>query len=203
MRNANDHRMKRNVKWGIWVLSFVICHLSFSVSACSSIDCPVQNTVAVYYSISSYSDDGEVVADSLNDTLWVWTKRADGEDTLVLNRLVDKSRFSLPISYSHPEDVLIFAIRDTSLVWTLDTVWLKKEDIPHFESVDCSAHFFHQLTAVRCTHDGIDSLVINNPSVTYDSGVTNIQIFFKDRPWKTSIPDAETETDNTDEETKE
>ena len=149
--------------------------------ACSSIDCPVKNTVAVYYVISSYNDAGEMVADSLRDTLWVWTRRADDEDTLVLNRLVDKSRFSLPISYNHPEDVLIFATRDTSLAWTLDTVWLKKDNIPHFESVDCSAHFFHQLTNVRCTHDAIDSLVISNPSVTYDDGVTNIHIFFKNR----------------------
>jgi len=101
--------------------------------------------------------------------------------------------------------VLVFAIRDTSLVWTLDTVWLKKEDIPHFESVDCSAHFFHQLTAVRSTHDGIDSLVLDNPSVTYDTGVTNIKIFFKNRPWLTSVSDADddTSTENADEETQE
>ncbi len=180
-------------------------HLSLVTTACSSIDCPVQNTIAVYYNIVQPDASGELVADTLTDTLWVWSQRANGEDTLLLNRLVDKDNFSLPISYSHPEDVLVFAIRDTALVWTLDTVWLKKEDIPHFESVDCSAHFFHELTAVRCTHDGIDSLVLSNPSVTYDTGVTNIKIFFKNRPWLTPSTDSDedTSTENTDEETQE
>ena len=172
--------MKRRVKWGLLGLSFIICHLSFCVSGCSSIDCPVKNTVAVYYDVSQYDEEGELVSDTLTDTLWVWTQRSDGKDTL-MSRLVDKTRFSLPISYQHPEDVLIFAIRDTSLVFTLDTVWLEKEDIPHFESVDCAAHYFHELTGVRCTHNGIDSLVLSTTSVTYDDAVTNLRIFFKDR----------------------
>ena len=126
--------------------------------ACSSIDCPVKNTVAVYYDVKQYDEEGELVTDTLKDTLWVWSRRVDGQDTL-LNRLVGNTRFSLPISYQQPEDTLIFAIRDTSLVFTLDTVWLRKDDIPHFESVDCSAHFFHRLTDVRCTHEGIDSVI--------------------------------------------
>ena len=180
MRNANGCRTKRNVKWGLWGFSFLISHFSYSFSACSSIDCPVKNTVAVYYDMSQYNDEGELVADTLKDTLWVWTQRSDGKDTL-LNRLVDKTRFALPISYQHPEDMLVFAIRDTSLVYTLDTVWLKKEDIPHFESVDCAAHYFHELTGVRCTHNGIDSLVISTTSVTYDDAVTNLRVFLKDR----------------------
>lgn len=166
--------------------------------ACSSIDCPVKNTVAVYYDVKQYDDEGELIADTLKDTLWVWTQRSDGKDTL-MNRLVDKTRFSLPISYQHPEDVLIFAIRDTSLVITLDTVWLKKEDIPHFESVDCAAHYFHELTSVHCTHNGIDSLVLHTTSVTYDDAVTNLQIFFKERSQVTTYYeiDNETETDDT------
>lgn len=172
--------MKRNVKWGILSLSFIICHLSFCVSACSSIDCPSKNTVAVYYSVKKYNAEGELIPDTLKDTLWVWSQRIDGTDTL-LNRLVDKTSFALPISYQHPEDMLVFAIRDKAQMITIDTVWLKKDDIPHFESVDCSAHFFHQLTGIRFTNNGIDSVVINNPSVTYADDVTNIHIFIKDR----------------------
>ena len=172
--------------------------------ACSSIDCPVKNTVAVYYDVSQYDDEGELTTDTLKDTLWVWTLRGDGQDTL-LNRFIDKSRFSLPISYQHPEDMLVFAIRDTSLVWTLDTVWLKKEDIPHFESVDCAAHYFHELTEVRSTHNGIDSLVLSTTSVTYNDEVTNLRVFFKDRHQVKPYYDADddTETDNNDEETEE
>jgi hypothetical protein len=49
---------------------------------------------------------------------------------------------------------------------------LKKEDYPHFESVDCNAAFFHEITDVRHTRHYIDSLVLLNRSVNYDQ--TNI-----------------------------
>lgn len=163
-------------------------HLSLITSSCSSFDCPVKNTVAVYYDVKHVDELGEQVTDTLKDTLWVWTQRSDGRDTL-LNSFIDKTRFQLPISYQHPEDMLVFAIKDTSLVITIDTVWLKKDDIPHFESVDCAAHFFHELTGVRCTNNGIDSLVLATTSVTYDDGVTNLRIFFKDRQKVIGISD--------------
>ena len=144
--------------------------------ACSSIDCPVQNTVAVNYAI--YDTEGEA---SLADTLWVWTRRSDGTDTLLLNRGVGLTTFSLPISYSHPEDTLVFYIADTNGFWTLDTLYLKKDDIPHFESVDCSAHFFHDLKGARCTHNGLDSVTIVTPFVDYDPTKTHLRIYFTPR----------------------
>ena len=162
------------------IVTLITYHLSLITSSCSSIDCPVQNTVAVYYNLKQYNSAGELIADTLKDTLWVWTQRSDGKDTL-LNCYTDKTSFSLPISYQYPEDMLVFAIKDTLLTWTLDTVWLKKDDMPHFESVDCPTHFFHELTGVRCTHDGIDSVVISNPSVTYTTDANNINIFLKKR----------------------
>ena len=57
-----------------------------------------------------------------------------------------------------------------------DTVWIRKENYPHFESVDCSASFFHTITAVRTTHRFIDTLVVNNPSVTYDSSQAHFHL---------------------------
>lgn len=144
--------------------------------ACSSIDCPVQNTVATQYAIMGA--DGK--AATLADTLYVWSRRADGRDTL-LNRLTGTESFSLPIGYANPEDTLIFYITDSYHQQTLDTVFLKKENIPHFESVDCAAHFFHRLTAVRSTHYGIDSITIANPHVNYDQSYTHLNIFLKKR----------------------
>ena len=94
----------------------------------------------------------------------------DGPDSLLLNKVTKISKFSLPISYSHPEDILIFEYTDLTgeVVYATDTVWIKKEDIPHFESVDCNVSFFHNLTDVRYTTNFIDSLVIKERSVNYD-----------------------------------
>ena len=154
--------------------------LSVVVTACSTIDCPVQNTVSIYYAVKKLNGEVEVT-DTLKDTLSIWTRRSNGTDTLLYNQGVNTTKLELPVSYSHPEDVWVFRIADTSHVATIDTVWIKKNDIPHFESVDCSAHFFHELTAVRSTHLRIDTILINNPSVTYDPLVVNLHIRFKAR----------------------
>lgn len=160
------------------VMACLVAQFLFLAFSCSSIDCPVQNTVELKCGVRQYDAEGLLVADTLNDTLYVWTQRSDGKDTLLLNRGVGRTSFALPLSYSHPEDMFVFYITDTNHKWTVDTLWLKKDDFPHFESVDCSAHFFHRLTAVRSTHSRIDTVTIDNPSVTYDPTVVNLCICF-------------------------
>ena len=159
---------------------------SVVISSCSTIDCPVQNTVSVQYEIR----DKAGAALSLKDSLSVITTSAEGNNivleittrdeksTTILNRLTGKSSFSLPISYSHPEDILFFCFKD-SVKTVIDTVWIKKDDIPHFESVDCAAAFFHELTGVRHTHNAIDSLVLINTSVNYDVQTVHFYLYPK------------------------
>lgn len=147
--------------------------IAFFIS-CSSIDCPVNNLVETQYELLA-SDGTEL---TLTDTLSVYTARNNGTDTLVLNMLTGSSSFSLPISYSHPEDILYFRLSNGSGS-TVDTVSIKKEDMPRFESVDCNAAFFHRVTDVRYTTHGIDSIVINNPSVTYDNTTVHFHVYPK------------------------
>lgn len=162
---------------------FLFVIVAVWLAACSSIDCPVQNIVSVQYEIR----DKAGAALSIKDTLSVVTTRLDGSNVLldittlldgknvILNKLIDKSAFSLPISYSHPEDVLFFCFTDT-VKTVVDTVWIEKDDIPHFESVDCSASFFHELKGVRFTRNAIDSLVLLNKSVTYDQETVHFRL---------------------------
>ena len=136
------------------------------LTACSTIDCPLQSSISVQYVVRDKA--GKEL--SLKDSLTVISNRQNG-DTVILNRLYQKSSFSLPISYSHPEDILFFHFKDNDTI-VADTVWLKKDDYPHFESVDCNAAFFHEITDVRHTQHYIDSLVLRYRSVNYDQ--TNI-----------------------------
>lgn len=153
-----------------WLLSIA----SVMLVACSSIDCPVNSSVSTLYNI--LDADGHQLA--LSDTMTVTTVRQDGDTVIVLNKLIGSKEFNLPISYSHPEDVMVFTIYNDS-VSTVDTVWIKKDDFPHFESVDCNATFFHQLTAVRYTTNGIDSIAINNPTVDYDFKTVHFRFYPK------------------------
>ena len=175
---SKQHNNKKSLLANLpqWLLmALLACQISAITSSCSSIDCPVLNSVNTFYSIR----DTEGNAAELTDTLWIWTQLSDGTDKILLNRLTGKSEFTLPISYSHPEDMLVFFLSDTTGVQTLDTLWLKKDDIPHFESVDCSASFFHRLTGTRYTRNGIDSVKIVNSKVDFDQSKTHLYIVFK------------------------
>ncbi len=156
----------------------IVTFLAFAIVACTTIDCPVQNLVYTNYAIKKA--DGTV--DTLNtDTLWIISKRANGTDTLLLNALCGSSAtaFSLPISYTQPEDVFISLLSCNSGKQFIDTIRIKKDNFPHFESVDCQAAYFHTITAVNTTHNVIDSLVIHHPYVNYDITNTHYYIYFK------------------------
>ena len=147
------------------------------VCACSSIDCPVQNTIYTVYQLRTADER----ADTLRDTLFVFSRRADGSDTLLFNAGIGLVSFALPIGYANPEDTLEFVMVNRPDYIALDTVFVKKENIPHFESVDCSASFFHRITAVRSSHNAIDTLTINKDFVDYDAQTAHFYIRFKNR----------------------
>lgn len=174
MIKDEDNNSRRNATASLrWTLCWVVmvsvaAHLSWFLSACSSIDCPVQNKVALVC-----ENNG-----ALNDTLTIRTHRADGVDTVLLGGGIDISAFQLPVSYQRPVDTLTFT---TLRLNAVDTVWVEKQNIPHFESVDCSVSYFHTLTAVRHTCIGIDSIVILKNNIDYDLSAPHIRIYFKAR----------------------
>ena len=147
------------------------------LTACSSIDCPVQNLVETQYALMDAYDNPDILD---TDTLNIWTRRVDGTDTLVLNSLYgEASTFSLPISYTQPEDIFFLRLSTIEKVSYQDTIYIKKENYPHFESVDCQAAYFHKLTAVGTTPNFIDSVTIHHSNVNYDVSNTHIYIYLK------------------------
>lgn len=55
------------------------------------------------HTISADDTDGKV--DTLADTLTIFTNRVDGNDSVLINRSVKTTEFSLPISYAQNQDV--------------------------------------------------------------------------------------------------
>lgn len=141
------------------------------LAACSTVDCPLNNTVMATYKLT-----GSAVP--LAATLTVSTARPDGNDSVLLNQAQQPDSFSLPMSYSHPEDVLYFEVQGTTQTLK-DTVRIQKTDSPHFESVDCSPAMFHTITGVSSTNHAIESIEINNPNVSYDTSKANFLLVFK------------------------
>ena len=147
-------------------------------TSCSSIDCPLNSLVYTQYQLMTA--DGR--ADTLADTLTISTARMEGNDSVLINKDFKVTEFSLPISYSQPQDVFFVETKDTvQKITRFDTITVVKEDHPHFESVDCSPSFFHTLTSVSSTNNAIDSVVIKNPDVNYDTTKKHFYIYFKHR----------------------
>lgn len=147
------------------------------IGACTSIDCPVQNMVATNYALKdSYGESYSMDA----DTLWIWSTRADGADTLLLNGLSGSNdSFTLPISYTKPEDVLYILLKDTLGNSWQDTIHIQKTDFQHFESVDCQVTYFHEINAATITEHAFDSIVIKNSHVNYDPRYDHIYLYLK------------------------
>ena len=146
------------------------------ITACTSIDCPFEHDVLTKYNLYTSAEK----TDTLRDSLTIASHRANRTDTLLLNSAIDKTSFQIPVGYANPEDTLFFIFRNYPYQST-DTVFVKKENIPHFESVDCNAHFFHEITAIRSTHHAIDTIIISNPSVTYDPNTEHFKLYIKNR----------------------
>lgn len=155
---------------------FLLFVLFLLVTACSSIDCPLNSLVYTQYQLM----DATGRADTLSDTLTISTNRSEGNDSVLINKSVNTTTFSLPISYSHQQDIFFFETKDTLTKQTLlDTVNVTKEDTPHFESVDCAPAFFHKIVSIDYTQHNIDSVIINCADVNYDTSKKHVYIYFK------------------------
>ena len=142
---------------------------------CSTLDCPLNNTVYTKYKL-----DGDIKK-LVGDTLTISTQTSKGTDSILLNRAENVDSFILPISYSNPEDILCFEVRDTLGRVFRDTLTVSKENYTHFESVDCSPSYFHTLTGVKTTHNLIDSVVINKKDVNFDATKAHFLLYFGTR----------------------
>ncbi len=152
----------------------IICLAILMMVGCTTLDCPLNNTVYTKYKLG-----GSMT--TLADTLTISTLRMEGNDSVLINKDVAVDSFMLPMSYSQPEDIFYFEMRDTLHRVFVDTVRVSKENRPHFESVDCSPSFFHTITGVSTTHNKIDSIVINHKDVNYDATKVHFYIYFGHR----------------------
>lgn len=135
---------------------------------CSSVDCPLNNSVYVKYKLV-----GSVA--KLPEKLSISTKKTDGNDSVLINQLENAAEFSLPVSYIQDTDILYFQVGNST-----DTVWMDKTNEPHFESVDCGVNYFHTITNIRHTNHTIDSIVINRNKINYDISEDHIHLYFKE-----------------------
>ena len=142
--------------------------LLWCMVACSSEDCPINNTVMG--KMAFYSSYGEPV--SFVGALTVRVARPQG-DSVVLNKKANTSNLLFPLSYAHAVDTLILDYDGT----LCDSIYIGHVNTPTLVSVDCGVAMYHTITSVSSTHYLIDSLILKSSDVDYDER-ENIQVLF-------------------------
>lgn len=159
------------------VISLVAAAVCFT--ACSNIDCPLDNVVRMHVGIYSYETRSAL---TLTDQLSVTPV---GRDTLLLNSATNISSFLLPLKEGGERDTLLLHLSNSEGLAAQDTLFITHKPQPHFESLDCPCSVFQTITAVRATSHPlsempltVDSVSLVRSIVNYDD-VENVRIFLR------------------------
>ena len=165
MRENNKHTIT-------WLRALPLAMMLVVLTACTSIDCPLNNLVKVNMIMKNGNE-------TLSDTITITAIRTSSDT--IFNRGVNISSLAVPVSYTQEEDLLQITLNDTLGNTYKDTLTIRKTNQIHFEAVDCPPNYFHTLTGITTTCHAIDSVVIKNPNIDYDSSKENIYIYFTPR----------------------
>lgn len=148
-------------------------------ASCSEVECPLDSVVVMTCGVRD-AETGEKL--QLRDSL---TIKPCGKDTVMLNRAYGASEFQLPLKMAGTIDTFLLQFSNEWDMSVEDTLFVEHINEPHFESVDCPASVFHQITNVRwVTHSEqvyspvIDSVVVKRTLVDYND-VENLQIYLR------------------------
>ena len=162
---------KTMVAWGVGM--FMV-----GLSACSNIDCPLDNVVSLQCNLYDASTQSTL---TLSDVLSVTPA---GRDTLLLNQATGIKSFLLPLKEAGAQDTLLLHFANAQGAVQVDTLFVNHTPQPHFESLDCPSSVFHTLNAVRVSAQGsansaiVDSVSLVRPIVNYDD-IEYIRLFIR------------------------
>ena len=112
------------------------------------------------------------------DTLASLTVTAIDTDSVIINNQTNVMDISLPLRYTSNYTVLVFNYNDEENSTLNDTVYLKQNNTPFFESMKCGYTMTQVLTGVEYTKHMIDSIYILNPNANVN-GTENLKIFYR------------------------
>lgn len=157
----------------------ILLPLLLPLAGCTEIDCPLDNVVEMGCGI--YASETEQPL-QLTDTL---TIRLAGRDTVLLNRAQGISSFYLPLRHGGTVDTLLLRFSNARGQAATDTLFVTHTAIPHFESIDCPAAIYHEISTTRHTSHAlslmpltIDSVAVSQTSVNYDDK-ENLKIYLR------------------------
>lgn len=118
--------------------------------------------------------DNQVV----NDTLDSLTVTALGTDSILLNNQKKVHTLMLPLRYSSDSTILVFHYAYVADPTFNDTVYIKQDNTPYFESMDCGYSMRQSILGLRHSEEELDSIYISNKQANTD-GTQNLKLFYR------------------------
>lgn len=160
--------------------SLTMFGLGAIITACSNIDCPLDNVVMMQSGLYASETQQSLTLNSATLTV-----TPANSDSVLLNSASGISSFLLPLKESGESDTLLLHFSNTGGQEAIDTLFVLHTPQPHFESLDCPASVFHTISGVSATTHPladfpltVDSVSLVRSIVNYDD-IENIRIFLR------------------------
>lgn len=175
------------------------------LGACTNIDCPLDNVVMMQCGIY----DAETEQPLTLPVEWALSVKPADRDTILLNRAYGTESFLLPLKEGEEKDTLLFFLAPISYDTgntgeeegtqegegtenqpaatsiEPDTLFVNHIGTPHFESVDCPASVFHNITEAATKANPknqlrwtLDRVKLVRTTVNYDD-IENLRIYLR------------------------
>lgn len=119
-------------------------------------------------------EDNQVV----NDTLDSLTVTALGTDSILINNQKKVHTLMLPLRYSSDSTIFIFHYAYVSDPDLCDTVYIKQDNTPYFESMDCGYSMRQSILGIGHSEEELDSIYVSNKQANTD-GTENLKLFYR------------------------
>ena len=148
-------------------------------------DCSLEGRPMMYCTVYTINPDNGAMQ---NDTLDSLTVTAAGTDSVILNNEKEVHTLMLPLRYTADSTVFIFHYNPQGNPSRRDTLVIRQENTPYFQSMECGYMMEQNIISSRFSPSGsssqqldrIDSLYLRNIEANTNE-IENLQIFLRYR----------------------
>lgn len=158
----------------LFLLLLIACMaVSIPTSCSEESDCSIAGRPMINCTLYRMADNQVV-----NDTLDSLTVTALGTDSILINNQKRVHTLMLPLRYSSDSTVLVFHYAYVADPTLNDTIYIKQDNTPYFESMDCGYSMRQSILGLRHSEEELDSIYISNKQANTD-GTENLKLFYR------------------------
>ena len=114
------------------------------------------------------------------DTILSLTVTALGTDSIIINRETNVQIVSLPLTYIADSTVLVFHYDYANDPSNSDTICIRQNNVPYFQSMECGYSMEQTILGVSYTRHQLDSIYRQN-NYANTNGTENLKLFYRYR----------------------